>query len=52
MIAVDRLEKHFGKRHEIKAVASATFRAADGEITGLLGPQRRRQDERCARWQP
>src|SRR6266700_2262229 len=38
MIAVDRLQKHFGKRHEIKAVAGATFRAENGEITGLLGP--------------
>ena len=38
MIEVDSLEKHFGKRHEIKAVAGATFRAEDGEITGLLGP--------------
>ena len=38
MIEVDGLEKHFGKRHEIKAVAGATFRAEDGEITGLLGP--------------
>src|SRR5256885_16049954 len=38
MIEVDRLEKHFGKRHEVKAVAGATFRAADGAITGLLGP--------------
>jgi sodium transport system ATP-binding protein len=38
MIEVDHLEKHFGKRHEIKAVAGATFRAKDGEITGLLGP--------------
>ena len=38
MIEVDRLEKHFGKHHEIKAVASATFRAENGEITGLLGP--------------
>src|SRR3989440_3016760 len=38
MIEVDGLEKQFGKRHEIKAVAGATFRAEDGEITGLLGP--------------
>jgi sodium transport system ATP-binding protein len=38
MIEVDRLEKHFGKRHEVKAVAGATFRAEDGAITGLLGP--------------
>src|SRR5437762_13564327 len=38
MIEVDHLEKHFGKHHEIKAVAGATFRAEDGEITGLLGP--------------
>ena len=38
MIEVDRLEKHFGKHHEIKAVAGATFRAEDSEITGLLGP--------------
>src|SRR5436190_18901222 len=38
MIEVDRLEKHFGKRQEVKAVAGATFRAEDGAITGLLGP--------------
>src|SRR5437762_4247359 len=38
MIEVDHLEKHFGKHHEIKAVAGATFRAADGAVTGLLGP--------------
>ena len=38
MIEVDRLEKHFGKHHEIKAVAGATFSAENGEITGLLGP--------------
>ena len=31
MIEVDHLEKHFGKHHEIKAVAGATFRAKDGE---------------------
>jgi sodium transport system ATP-binding protein len=38
VIEVERLEKHFGKHHEISAVAGATFRAEDGEITGLLGP--------------
>jgi sodium transport system ATP-binding protein len=38
VIEVNALEKSFGKRHEIKAVAGATFRADDGRITGLLGP--------------
>ncbi len=38
MIVVDRLVKAFGKRHEIKAVDGASFRADDGAITGLLGP--------------
>jgi sodium transport system ATP-binding protein len=38
VIEVDALEKSFGKRREIKAVAGATFRAGDGRITGLLGP--------------
>jgi sodium transport system ATP-binding protein len=38
MIAVDGLVKTFGKRHEIRAVDGATFRVADGAITGLLGP--------------
>jgi sodium transport system ATP-binding protein len=38
MIAVDGLVKTFGKRHEIRAVDGATFRVADGTITGLLGP--------------
>ena len=38
MIAIDGLEKSFGKRAEIKAVAGVSFAAADGEITGLLGP--------------
>jgi sodium transport system ATP-binding protein len=38
MIAVDGLVKRFGKRHEVVAVGGASFRAADGAITGLLGP--------------
>jgi len=38
MIAIDGLEKSFGKRAEIKAVAGVSFAAPDGEITGLLGP--------------
>jgi sodium transport system ATP-binding protein len=38
MIIVDGLVKTFGKRHEIRAVDGATFRVADGAITGLLGP--------------
>ncbi len=38
MIVVDGLAKSFGKRREIKAVDGASFRAADGAITGLLGP--------------
>ena len=38
MIEVDALEKSFGRHHEIKAVAGATFRADNGRITGLLGP--------------
>jgi sodium transport system ATP-binding protein len=38
MIVVDGLVKTFGKRHEIRAVDGATFRVADGAITGLLGP--------------
>ena len=38
MIAIDGLEKSFGKRAEVKAVAGVSFAAPDGEITGLLGP--------------
>jgi sodium transport system ATP-binding protein len=38
MIAVDGLVKAFGKHQEIRAVAGASFNAADGAITGLLGP--------------
>jgi sodium transport system ATP-binding protein len=38
MIVVDELVKTFGKRGEIRAVDGASFRAADGAITGLLGP--------------
>src|ERR1700687_6311599 len=38
MIEVDRLEKHFGKHHEIKAVAGATFRTENSESTGVLAP--------------
>jgi sodium transport system ATP-binding protein len=38
MIAVEGLVKRFGKRGEIAAVDGASFRAADGAITGLLGP--------------
>jgi len=38
VIEVDRLEKRFGNRRQIQAVAGATFRAEDGRITGLLGP--------------
>ena len=38
MIAIDGVEKAFGKRREIEAVRGVTFDAPDGEITGLLGP--------------
>ncbi len=38
MIAIDGLAKAFGRRREVKAVASVTFTAPDGAITGLLGP--------------
>jgi sodium transport system ATP-binding protein len=38
MIAVDALQKAFGKAREIHAVRGVTFDARDGEITGLLGP--------------
>ena len=38
MIAVDALQKAFGKVREIHAVQGVTFDARDGEITGLLGP--------------
>ena len=38
MIVAEGLEKSFGKRGEVKAVASVSFEAADGAITGLLGP--------------
>jgi sodium transport system ATP-binding protein len=38
MIAIDGLQKAFGKRREIHAVRGVTFDAPDGEITGLLGP--------------
>jgi sodium transport system ATP-binding protein len=38
MIAVDALQKAFGKAREIHAVQGVTFDARDGEITGLLGP--------------
>jgi sodium transport system ATP-binding protein len=38
MIAVDALQKAFGKARAIHAVQGVTFDARDGEITGLLGP--------------
>jgi sodium transport system ATP-binding protein len=38
VIAVDRLVKHFGRRHEVRAVDGVSFAAPDGAITGLLGP--------------
>ena len=38
MIAVDALQKAFGKAREIHAVQGVTFDAPDGQITGLLGP--------------
>ena len=38
MIALEGLEKSFGKKGEIHAVRGVTFTAPDGEITGLLGP--------------
>jgi sodium transport system ATP-binding protein len=38
VIVVDGIEKSFGKRGEIKAVAGVSFEADDGAITGLLGP--------------
>jgi sodium transport system ATP-binding protein len=38
MIVVDGLVKAFGRGKEIRAVAGATFTAADAAITGLLGP--------------
>jgi sodium transport system ATP-binding protein len=38
VIAVDGLQKAFGKSREVQAVRGVTFDALDGEITGLLGP--------------
>jgi sodium transport system ATP-binding protein len=38
VIVVEGLEKAFGKRGEVKAVAGVSFEADDGAITGLLGP--------------
>ena len=38
MIVVDGLAKTFGRKHDIRAVDGASFRAEDGAITGLLGP--------------
>ncbi len=38
MIALDALEKSFGRKREVKAVAGVSFTAPDGAITGLLGP--------------
>jgi sodium transport system ATP-binding protein len=38
MIAVDAVQKAFGKSREVQAVRGVTFDAPDGEITGLLGP--------------
>ena len=38
MIAVEGLEKSFGRRGEVRAVRDVSFVAPNGEITGLLGP--------------
>jgi sodium transport system ATP-binding protein len=38
MIAVDGLQKAFGRHREVHAVRGVTFDAPDGRITGLLGP--------------
>ena len=38
MIVVQGLAKAFGRKHEVRAVDGAGFRAEDGAITGLLGP--------------
>jgi len=38
VITVDGLVKHFGRKHEVKAVDGVSFAAPDGAITGLLGP--------------
>ena len=38
MIAIDGLQKAFGRKRDVHAVRDVTFSAPDGEITGLLGP--------------
>jgi sodium transport system ATP-binding protein len=38
MIAIDAVEKSFGRAREVRAVDRVTFNAEDGAITGLLGP--------------
>jgi sodium transport system ATP-binding protein len=38
VIVVDGVEKRFGGKREVTALAGVSFAAPDGEITGLLGP--------------
>jgi sodium transport system ATP-binding protein len=38
MIDVQDLVKSFGRKREVHAVAGASFKVPDGQITGLLGP--------------
>jgi sodium transport system ATP-binding protein len=45
LIEVENVAKAFGRRRDVRAVDGVSFTAADGEITGLLGPERRRQDD-------
>lgn len=45
MIQVENLHKSFGK---VKALTSVSFTAQNGQITGLLGPKWRRQNNLLA----
>ena len=42
VLKVERLEKSFG---DVRAVEGVSFHVAPGEIVGLLGPERRGQDD-------
>jgi hypothetical protein len=48
LIEVENVAKAFGRRRDVRAVDGVSFAAADGEITGLLGPTAPARRRSCA----